>query len=343
MGLTKKGRKKIIITILWFWLAGLTLFIRPSLSRAADSDVNDIKERISEKENEKKELEKERKELQQGKNRVQAMINDLQGKKQELAAVVTELDEEVARVEEELKDLNRRIDEKELEIAETREELLQAEENAVNQYEAMKLRIRFMYERGESLNLELMLGASSFSDMLNKAEYIQMLSDYDRKKLQEYRLVVDDVRVTKELLEEEEAVLEETRQAAEDEADDLNALIDEKSQQIEAYQKEIEDDEEALAAYEADMKAQDAVIAAVEAQANGLPCLLSNHVPHELDLCTDVYHLPIDAGPEPWVQIVLNLPGKSSQEREQGAENVRKAGFGKESMPEYVRLLYGIK
>lgn len=84
-------------------------------------------------------------------------------------------------------------------------------------------------------------------------------------------------------------------------------------------------------------------IAAVEAQANGLPCLLSNHVPHELDLCTDVYHLPIDAGPEPWVQIVLNLPGKSSQEREQGAENVRKAGFGKESMPEYVRLLYGIK
>ncbi|MBR5420822.1 MAG: peptidoglycan DD-metalloendopeptidase family protein [Lachnospiraceae bacterium] len=130
----------------------------------------------------------------------------------------------------------------------------------------MKLRIRFMYERGESLNLELMLGASSFSDMLNKAEYIQMLSDYDRKKLQEYRLVVDDVRVTKELLEEEEAVLEETRQAAEDEADDLNALIDEKSQQIEAYQKEIEDDEEALAAYEADMKAQDAVIAAVEAQ-----------------------------------------------------------------------------
>ena len=84
-------------------------------------------------------------------------------------------------------------------------------------------------------------------------------------------------------------------------------------------------------------------IAAVEAQANGLPCLLSDHVPPEVDLCTDVYHLPIDVGPEPWVQKILSLPVKTAEERKLGGEAVRKAGFGKESLPDHVRSLYGIR
>lgn len=83
-------------------------------------------------------------------------------------------------------------------------------------------------------------------------------------------------------------------------------------------------------------------ISAVEAQANGLPCLLSDRVPPDVDLCSDVYHLPIDKGPEPWVRKILSLPVKTAEERKRGAETVRKAGFGKESMPGYIRNLYGI-
>ena len=81
-------------------------------------------------------------------------------------------------------------------------------------------------------------------------------------------------------------------------------------------------------------------IAAVEAQANGLNCLLSDGVPHDVDLSKDVYHLATDKGPEPWVKQILQLPKKTKEERLSGVENVCKAGFGKESLPSYVRDLY---
>ncbi|MCR4641075.1 MAG: peptidoglycan DD-metalloendopeptidase family protein [Lachnospiraceae bacterium] len=264
MGLTRKGRKRTLLFILLFWLAGLSLFAPVPESHAVDTDT--LKERINEKEKEKKALEKEKKELQQGKKNVQAMISSLEGKKQELNAVVQELDEEVTRVENDIAQLEEAITLKEGEIEETRQELLEAEEVALAQYEAMKERICFMYERGESLYTELMMGAESFGDWLNKAEYIQMLSDYDRKKLEEFQLVAENVRVTKELLEAEEEVLEGTRAEAEQNRSDLNALIGEKQSQIAAYQKEIEDEETAMAALDAELHAQESIIAAVEAQ-----------------------------------------------------------------------------
>lgn len=84
-------------------------------------------------------------------------------------------------------------------------------------------------------------------------------------------------------------------------------------------------------------------IAAVEAQANGLPCLLSDHIPADVDLSPDVYHLPIDKGPEPWSQKLMSLPKKSAQERRNGVVNVRRAGFDAESLANHVRYLYGIQ
>ncbi|MCR5249179.1 MAG: peptidoglycan DD-metalloendopeptidase family protein [Lachnospiraceae bacterium] len=256
--------KKIIRTIVVVWLAGL-LAMTPDVISHAD-DIDDLKERIDEKEKQKKNLENEKKQLQQGKRNVQAVIDSLEGQKEEMSAVVVELDSAVAEVEESIEVLNLQIADKEAEVETTRRELLDAESVALAQYEAMKDRIRFMYERGDTLYIELMMGAESFGDMLNKVEYIQQLSDYDRKKLREYQLVVDNVRATKEVLEEEEGVLEATREAAREEEDNLNTLIAEKKAQIEEFEASIADQEDELAAWEAELDAQNAIIAQVEAQ-----------------------------------------------------------------------------
>ena len=83
------------------------------------------------------------------------------------------------------------IEEFKRKVQETQEELEAAEQTATAQYEAMKERIRFMYEQGDSMYLEMLMGADSFADMLNKADYIEQLSAYDRRKLEEYQLVVE--------------------------------------------------------------------------------------------------------------------------------------------------------
>ena len=83
-------------------------------------------------------------------------------------------------------------------------------------------------------------------------------------------------------------------------------------------------------------------IAAVEAQANGLYCIVSDRVPDEVNLTADICHLPVDAGPEPWVQRIMNLPRINMKEREKGAEDVRHAGFDTESLRDHVKYLYAV-
>ncbi len=231
-----------------------------------DVDIDELKERISERENELGDMQSEKNELLAGRTNIRQVINGLESSKQEMAEYVTALDEQVVLIQGKIDDLNLQITAKEAEIEETYAELLESERVQQEQYDAMKLRIRFMYEQGDALYAELLFSATSFSDMLNKAEYIQSLSDYDRRKLDEYTLIVQEVQLTKELLESEEEILEETRQAAEAEQEDLNTLIAEKEAQIAEFQAQIADQEEIAAAYDAEIAEQNRLIAEIEAQ-----------------------------------------------------------------------------
>ena len=69
------------------------------------------------------------------------------------------------------------------------------------QYEAMKTRIKFMYESGNTMYMELLFTANSFGDMLNKADYINELESYDRAMLVQYQLTVENTLTIKEELE----------------------------------------------------------------------------------------------------------------------------------------------
>ena len=257
-------KKKIIVSMMGVWLAGLVLFGAGLVSRA-DDDIDTLKERIGEKQDELGGLQQEKRALQSGRTSVQQTINSLESKKNEMSAYVAALDAEVETIQANIDALNLQIADKEAEIEVTRAELQVAEETANEQYEAMKERICFMYERGDTLYMEMLLSAESFGDMLNKADYIQMLSDYDRKKLEEYRLVVEEVNVTKQVLEEEEEVLEAAKEAAQKEQDDLNTLIAEKEAQIKAYEADIANQEKAIQEYDAEIAAQNQLIKDVEA------------------------------------------------------------------------------
>ena len=82
-------------------------------------------------------------------------------------------------------------------------------------------------------------------------------------------------------------------------------------------------------------------ISAVEAQANGLPCLLSDRFPEEVVMTPEVFCLPIDQGIDLWVEKIKELRS-CRRERIIGAELVKKAGFDESNTADYVKLLYGM-
>lgn len=252
-----------------FLVLPLALSMNVTSARAdkeADEDTSAIEASIAEKQNALSELEKQKKSLSDGRSNVQKIINGLQANKKELTDYVASLDAELNSIEANINSYNKLMDEKENEIEETEAEYEAANELATAQYESMKERIRFMYERGNDTYIDLLMSSKNFGDMLNRADYIEQITEYDRKMLNEYTLVVEYTKKCKEELEKEQEVLEEAKAAAMAEQDNMNALIDEKQVQIEAFESDISNQKEAIAEYDAEIASQNEEIAQLEAQ-----------------------------------------------------------------------------
>ena len=219
---------------------------------------------IKQKEAEISKAKEEKKALQSGLTNVKELKKQLEASKADLASYVAELDGNLSDIQAKINELKALIETKEQEITEKEAELETALATQQEQYEAMKSRIKFMYEKGDSLALEVFFDSESFGEMLNKADYIEMLSGYDRKKLDEYVEYANYVALCKESLEEEKSVLDEAKAAQEEEEASLNELIATKEQEIYQVSSDIQNKEAAIKEYEADIAAQNETISALE-------------------------------------------------------------------------------
>lgn len=122
------------------------------------------------------------------------------------------LEDELAGINNEILALSNQISTTEMqveilagEIARTNDELAEAETNEEKQYSDMKTRIKYMYEHGNSTLLEMLFSAENMSDFLNKADFIENLSEYDRTALDNLKSVhkeIEDEKKTLDLQEE---------------------------------------------------------------------------------------------------------------------------------------------
>lgn len=221
-------------------------------------------ESIREKEAEIEAARKEVSNLKSSLTDVEALKKELEQSKSDLTTYVTELDNKLSGIQEKIQQYNTLIADKEVQIEETTAELNEAIRQQEEQYEAMKKRIQFMYERGDTFYLELLFSATSISDMINKADYIEALSEYDQKKLEEYVEIKEMVQLCKEELEAEKEVLDEAKVAVEAEEANISALIGEKEAQIVSVSTDISNKEAAIKEYEDMIAQENAEIAALE-------------------------------------------------------------------------------
>ena len=235
------------------------VFVFPT--ETAQATTNDS---IREKEAEIAEAKKEVATLKSSLTDVEKLKKELEQSKSDLNAYVTQLDTELNDIQSKISEYNKLIEEKENEIVVTTEELNAAIAKQEEQYAAMKERIKFMYEKGDTLYMEIIFSSSSLSDTVNKADYIEALSAYDRNQLDEYVRTRELIALCKEELESEKEVLDEAKLAVEAEESAVSTLISEKEAQIVAVSSDISTKEAAIKEYEEMIAEENAQIVALE-------------------------------------------------------------------------------
>jgi len=189
---------------------------------------------IRDKQDQIKQAEKEREQMKSNLSNLEQIKKDLETQKTNLKNYVTQLDQNLSQIEQNIADLKNKITAKEEEIAKTQAELDAALEREENQKDAMIRRIRIMYEKGDSYILDMMLKAESFSDFLNRADFMDLIMAYDRQQWKDFMENRKYIELCKEELEEEKAILDEAKAGVEQEQANMEALIDQKNRDITA-------------------------------------------------------------------------------------------------------------
>lgn len=204
--------------------------------------------------------------IEQEMQRAKETLAKLEALKGNAVAYVKQLDASLETLSDELSQLGGKIEAKEEQIEITTAELQEAEITEGEQYEAMKLRIKYMYEKGDSSYVDLLLQAKSLSELLNKAEYIGKISEYDREKLDEYIATKNRIAETKAVLETEHAELLELQEQTEAKHASVEELLAAKQAELRSVENQIDAAESDVSAYQEDLKAQENSIKAIEAE-----------------------------------------------------------------------------
>lgn len=134
------------------------------------------------------------------------------------------------------------------EVEKATTELAVAKEKEEKQYNDMKLRIKYMYEAGNTGFAEKILTADSISEVLNQAEYAQTVHSYDRKMLTEYVKTKEQVATLKSSLETEMSNIESMQSEFETKEASLNTTLETKREEVANFDEEIQTAAAAVAA-----------------------------------------------------------------------------------------------
>lgn len=166
------------------------------------------------------------------------------------------------------------IKDKQNEVEQANKKLEEAKEEEQNQYDAMKLRIQYLYENSTDNSIwSAILESNGLSDMLNRIEYATDLYKSDRELMTSYQNAVKKVEDwTMQLADEMDSLLalQDKYQTQQGELKTLMAKLEQRkdayAQQLAEAQKQAQDYKKTISKQEAIIRAQEA--AAARANAN---------------------------------------------------------------------------
>ena len=195
----------------------------------------------------------------------ESKINNLEDQKQTLSAEIDQLDSDLVNIMVEIEILDGELSDKEAQIEQNKADLAVAEENKQKQYEAMKKRIQYLYEKGgDDAWAQMLFQASDFTSLLNQAEYVQQMYDSDRNSLEEFKETVQQVKDLGDQLDSEKAELEEMNQEYQNRQASMQTQLEEKKATSSDYDAQIAQAQNQAAQYTELIRQQNAEIQKIE-------------------------------------------------------------------------------
>lgn len=202
----------------------------------------------------------------------QAKLDEAKSEVAELSEEAKAAQEEEARLNEQLVSLLASIDileeemkQQQIKIDEAQVEYEEAQAEVEKQYEAMKRRVRFMYEQGEKQYIELFLASESIADAINKADYVEKIYDFDREMLEEFQRVKEEVAAKKVQLEETMDEMVSMEDSYKEEQAELEATINAQRAIVEDFDSKLSAAKAQAKKYEQTIKKQNEEIAKIVA------------------------------------------------------------------------------
>ncbi len=166
-------------------------------------------------------------------------VQNLEEKTSELQGEIKDLKSQLDATCAEMEEIAGKIASTKQAIADTQAQLEIAQFEEQSQYSDMKLRIKQIYESGDYGFIEYLCSANSMNDLLNKADYIETMSQYDRKKMSDLINVRVEIENTKTTLEDENGVLDDLQKSLTEKQSTLNQKIASASSELNDYSQQL--------------------------------------------------------------------------------------------------------
>ena len=203
---------------------------------------------------------------------VEDEMNDIEDKQDEVAGELKDVRKKLSNLINKQKELESQINGTQDEIKKTQEELEIAKAEAQEQYEAMKIRIKFMYENSSDDNLwTAILESDGIIDMLNRVEYISTIYKADRDLTEQYQQTVaiveekeqqlfvkmDELLMKQETFLGQQLEIEQMVASLEDAQNEYKAQLAAAKKKADSYKKTIKEQEEIIRKQEEEKRKQE--------------------------------------------------------------------------------------
>lgn len=240
MNKRKRILKAITSIILIAAMTYTSVFATVSEEKGNLSDLNDERESIA----------NQQQELEANKSKTENYIKDI--------------DNQLTKLATDIYKTGQRLEKTQTQIDKTTKKLHNAEESITVQYADMKLRIKYMYENGDTQMLDLILNSKSITDFLNKAEYITELTQYDRQMLDKMKRTKQEIADAQALLKKDKKELLAMQNKQKKDKSSLERLSDSKKAELASYDALLDDNKEAQADLDRAIMAQEQRVADAE-------------------------------------------------------------------------------
>ena len=223
------------------------------------------------------EVQQEQEQIRQQQQNTQSQYNEVQGHLGDLQEEQSAIEEEIQALDEILVEIIASVALQEEQIADTKVQIetAQADYDAAKaqedaQYQAMKKRIRYLYEKGDTNYVELLIKATSWSAMLNQAGYVEKLYEYDARMLRKFMALKEEVAAKKSALEDVMSELESQMHELEEEKIVMEEMLTEKQAASADFEAQIARVKQEAAAYKAQIKQQNAQLQKLKEEENAI-------------------------------------------------------------------------